>query len=169
MPRAISGPAADADGAPVLEWNTRKPPDRPKAVQHHTVSVEGHGLNLFRSSRRGHGSRCLPCREGSQQPDLPSATFTNLYRGPTAVRLKNGTILASTANVNFTHRHRGIGSERPNILESYILMIEPGFECILVILFDKFLWARRINQHPILCVQTCNTGCILFVEILGVR
>src|SRR5258708_39690617 len=148
MPRAISGPAADADGAPVLEWNTRKPPDRPKAVQHHTVSVEGHGLNLFRSSRRWHGSRCLPCREGSQQPDLPSASFTNLYRGPTAVRLKNGTILASTANVNFTHRYRCIGSDRRNILESYILMIEPGFECILVILFDRFLWACRTNYFP---------------------
>src|ERR1700730_6478782 len=111
MPRAISGQAADADGAPVLEWNTRKPPDHPKAVQHHTVSVEGHGPHLFRSSRRWHGSRCFRCREGSQQPDLPSASFTNLYRGPTAVRLKNRPILASTATADFPPRERGIGSE----------------------------------------------------------
>src|SRR3984893_2882848 len=101
--------------------------------------------------------------------ELPSASFTNLYRGPAAVRLKNGTILASTADVNSTHRYRGIGSERRNILESYILMIEPGFECILVILFDRFLWACRISSPPILCVQSWNTGWILFVEILGVR
>src|ERR1700730_5116141 len=118
MPRAISGQAADADGAPVLEWNTRKPPDHPKAVQHHTVSVDGHGPHLFRRSRRWHASRCLRCREGSQQPDLPSASFTNLYRGPTAVRLKNGTILTSTANVNSSNRYCCIRSERLNILES---------------------------------------------------
>src|SRR5260370_21968914 len=47
MPRAISGQAADADGAPVLECNARKPPDHPKAAQHHTVSVEGHGAQLI--------------------------------------------------------------------------------------------------------------------------
>src|SRR5258706_6094230 len=99
MPKAISGQAADAD-APARGGTeySKASGSYPKVVQHHTVSVEGTALDLFRSSRRWHGSRCLPLREGGQQPDLPSASFTNLYRGPTAVRLKNGTILASTAN-----------------------------------------------------------------------
>ena len=45
--QSLSGQAADTDGATVLQWNTRKPPDHPKAVQHHTVSVEGHGPQLI--------------------------------------------------------------------------------------------------------------------------
>ena len=53
-------------------------------------------------------------------------------------------------------------------------MIEPAIKLGMVGVVGEHGSAEQQQDqsqspHPVLWVQTCNTGCILFVEILGVR
>jgi hypothetical protein len=103
-----------------------------------------------------------------KQPDFPMPVLADVNCSPKDDIFNWRPTLVFPGDTRLSHGIAVSGSQRPNLIHRYFMVIEPGFEYTLDRLFDIRVWPGCIDQHAITCEECSNPCSILLIEAFNV-